>query len=88
MEKRRCVDEYGNAAEGLKPGAVVENDIAIFTVGAINDKTRDWLVIMDKDKPYKIKKENHPMAKCVKSGNYAVIAPCLVFSEIPSGNGC
>ncbi len=82
MNKERCVDEFGNAAEGLKVGAVVESDLAIFTVGEINEKKRDWLVIMDKDKPYKIKDENHPMAKCVREGHYAVIAPCLVFSEL------
>lgn len=82
MNKKRCTDEYGNTAEGLTVGAVVESDLAIFTVGAINEQTRDWLVIMDKDKPYKIKDKNHPMAKCVKSGHYAVIAPLLVFSEL------
>ncbi|MCM1192001.1 MAG: hypothetical protein NC123_18295 [Butyrivibrio sp.] len=80
--KRRCTDEYGNAVPDLKVGAVVESDLAIFTVGAINEKPRDWLVIMDKDKPYKIKDEGNPMSNCVKSGNYAVIAPCLVFSEL------
>lgn len=82
MNKKRCVDEYGNAVDGLTVGAVVESDLAIFTVGEINTKPMDWLVIMDKDKPYKIKDENHPMAKCVRSGYYAVIAPCLVFSEL------
>lgn len=81
--KRRCVDEYGNVADGLTIGAIVESDLAIFTVGEINEQTRDWLVVMDKDKPYKIKDENHLMEKCVKSGNYAVIALCLCFSELP-----
>lgn len=82
MCKKRCVDEYGNATDGLTTGAVVESDIAIFTVGQINTKSREWLVFMDKDKPYKIKNENHPMANCIKNGNYAVIASRLVFSEI------
>lgn len=82
MNKKRCVDEFGNAVNGLTVGSVVESDLAIFTVGEINTKPRDWLVIMDKDKPHKIKDENHPMAKCVKSGHYAVIASCLVFSEM------
>lgn len=82
MDKKRCVDEYGNAVDGLIVGAVVESNVAIFTVGEINTKARDWFVIMDKDKPYKIKDESHPMAKCVRSGHYAVIAQCLVFGEL------
>lgn len=82
-DKRRCTDKYGNPVHGLTIGAVVESDLAIFTVGEINEKPMDWLVIMDKNKPYKIKDESNPMACCVRSGNYAVIAPKLVFSELP-----
>lgn len=79
-EKQRCTDEYGNPTNGLTTGSVVESDLAIFTVGKIN--SHNWLVSMDKDKPYKIKDKNHPMAKCVESGHYAVYAGYLCFSSL------
>ena len=77
--KIRCTDQYGNLDTRLKKGAVVESDIAIFTVGEIY---KNGLVSMNKEKPYKIKDFNNPMTKCVEAGNYAVIAPLLVFSSL------
>ena len=76
---RRCTDEYGNLDGNLKVGTVVESDLAIFTVGEIH---KNKLVSMDKTKPYRIKDTSHPMSKCVERGNYAVIAQCLVFSNV------
>lgn len=76
---RRCTDEYGNLDKDLKVGCTVESDLAIFIVGKIH---QNGLVAMDKEKPNKIKDIHNPMAKCVQSGNYAVIAPCLVFSSL------
>ena len=71
-----CTDKYGNL--NCKVGDVVEDDLTIFTVGKIHDKGNiPWFVSMDKNKPFKVKKEYHPMAVCVRSGNYAVIASRL-----------
>lgn len=77
----RCTDVYGNAVKELKEGAVVQDDVAIFVVGKINTKCRDWLVVMDKNRPYKIKNEDDPMASCVRAGNYAVRVSSLEFAE-------
>lgn len=75
----RCTDMYGNIDIKLKVGAVVENDVVIYTVGEIY---QNGMVAMDANKPYKIKKTEHPMAKCIKSGNYAALAPTLCFGKL------
>lgn len=78
MEK--VTDIYGNLDKKLDVGTVVESNIAIFTVGEICWDNK--MVSMDKNKPYKITKPEHPMADCVRNGQYSVIAPMLNFSSL------
>lgn len=75
---QRCTDEYGNIL--VKDGDVVENNDVTFTVKDINFSNN--LVSIDKNKPFKIKEQCPPyFINCIKQGNYAVVAGCLVFSS-------
>ncbi|HEY4722696.1 MAG TPA: hypothetical protein VII92_12660 [Anaerolineae bacterium] len=67
------IDERGNLI--VKVGDEVENDDARFFVGAINESQR--LCAIDKGRPFTVKNFSHPMAACIRQGNYSTSADTL-----------
>lgn len=60
----------------VKIGDEVENNDARFYVGAINESQR--LCTLDKSKPWTLKNEGSPMARCIQQGNYSASMDVLV----------
>ena len=64
--KEYLIDENYNE---VRVGDEVQNDHVRFFIGAINES---GLCAIDKTKDFKLLDELHPMAVCIKQGNYSV----------------
>jgi hypothetical protein len=59
----------------FKVGDEVENDSIRFFIGLINDSGN--LCFVDKDKPWTVKDQTNPMAKCMLQGNFGITSHLL-----------
>ena len=64
--KTHIRDESGNT---ISAGDEVQNDHVRFFISEINES---GLCAIDKTKDFKLLDESHPMAVCIKQGNYSV----------------
>lgn len=81
---KKCTDQYGNISSDLRKGSIVEDNLAVFTVGEVH--FNNGFVEMDGSKQYIIKDYKNPMAKCVEKGHYAVQAATLHFHNQVEAN--
>ena len=73
MITNHLIDDYGNTVVAV--GDEVETADVRFFVGLINDSQR--LCFIDKSKPWTLKNELSPMARCIRGGDYGVTADRL-----------
>jgi hypothetical protein len=66
----------------FKVGDEVENNSIRFFIGTINDSGN--LCFVDKEKPWIVKDQTNPMAKCMSQGNFGIASHLLKHTTPPA----